>query len=110
LRRRNAQVLAELNRPVELDREEVIVQQTAPPPPPTALPSFSILLRLRDNPPKKFKVKANTSFATVFEAFFQNNLELDRRKTTFKFDGDRVVATQTPGALGMEDDDVIDVS
>ena len=109
MRRRNAQVLAELNRPVELDKEEVIVQQTAPPPPPTA-PSFSILLRLRDNPPKKFKVKANTSFATVFEAFFQNNLELDRHKTTFKFDGDRVVATQTPGALGMEDDDVIDVS
>ncbi len=111
--RRGQAALEELQRPVEIaddapsDDDDVQTEPAAPPPAPPA-PAFMISLRSADQT-KRFKVKANTPFSVVFDAFFTTNPSLDRRKTRFKFDGEAVLPTQTPGMLGLEDDDVIDV-
>lgn len=40
---------------------------------------------------------------------YADKVKLDQRHLTFSFDGDKINPSQTPGGLGMEDDDIIEV-
>lgn len=40
---------------------------------------------------------------------YADKVKLDMKTLAFSFDGDKVSPTATPGGLGMEDDDIIEV-
>lgn len=40
---------------------------------------------------------------------YADKVKLDPNHLVFSFDGDRISPSQTPGVLGMEDDDMIEV-
>merc|ERR1711904_480759 len=54
-----------------------------------------------------FKIKKSTSLKKLMSAYCQRN-SLDQSQIVFLYEGQRIVAENTPDALGMEDGDEID--
>merc|ERR1739848_818722 len=54
-----------------------------------------------------FKIKKSTPLKKLMSAYCQRN-SLDQSQIVFLYEGQRIVAENTPGALGMEDGDEID--
>lgn len=40
---------------------------------------------------------------------YAEKVKLDLKQLSFSFDGDKINPSQTPGDIGMEDDDIIEV-
>ncbi|KAK4260768.1 hypothetical protein QN277_003843 [Acacia crassicarpa] len=57
---------------------------------------------------KHFRVYMDDKFERIFK-MYSDKIKLDQRNLVFSFDGDKVNPSQTPGGLGMEDDDIIEV-
>jgi small ubiquitin-related modifier len=55
-----------------------------------------------------FKVKKETKFQKVFDAY-ATRLGVPVTSLTFRFDGERITAEHTPKMLEMEDEDMIEV-
>jgi hypothetical protein len=105
-RRRNQLAMDELQRPVP---EEAEPAPSAPAPEPEAAQAKKLIIWLQSSGGKqKFKVKSDTKFGSVFDAFCQSSGR-ERSSVTFSFDGDTVHPDTTPAQLDMDDDDVIDV-
>ncbi|KAL3830847.1 hypothetical protein ACJIZ3_019649 [Penstemon smallii] len=58
--------------------------------------------------PKQFRVYMDDKFERLFK-MYADKIKLDVKKLVFCFDGDKISPTATPGSLGMEDDDIIEV-
>merc|ERR1711933_57865 len=54
-----------------------------------------------------FKIKKSTPLKKLMSAYCQRN-SLDQSQIVFLYEGQRIVAENTPDALGMEDGDEID--
>lgn len=48
------------------------------------------------------------SFQRMFKMYAEK-VKLDLKQLSFSFDGDKINPSQTPGDIGMEDDDIIEV-
>jgi small ubiquitin-related modifier len=70
--------------------------------------ALTIFLRDASGKKQQFKVRGNTKFAQVFDAYCESTGR-ERASANFTFDGDKVRPDATPGDLDLEDDDVIDV-
>ncbi|XP_028757832.1 uncharacterized protein LOC114716927 [Neltuma alba] len=57
---------------------------------------------------KQFRVYMDDKFERIFK-MYADKVKLDQTHLVFSFDGDRINPSQTPGGLGMEDDDIIEV-
>ncbi|KAI8527718.1 hypothetical protein RHMOL_Rhmol12G0096500 [Rhododendron molle] len=58
---------------------------------------------------KQFRVYKDDKFERLFKLYADKS-KLDLQKLVFSFDGDKISPTTTPDALGMEDDDIIEVN
>ena len=70
----------------------------------------SLNIRIRDQTGEEtfFKVKKTTKLDKVFNAYSQRK-GVNATSLRFLFDGQRVRGDQTPGGIGMEDGDRLDV-
>lgn len=57
---------------------------------------------------KQFRVYMDDKFEKVFK-LYADKLKLDLQNLVFSFDGDKISPTATPGGLGMEDNDIVEV-
>ncbi|KAK9157479.1 hypothetical protein Scep_004053 [Stephania cephalantha] len=57
---------------------------------------------------KQFRVFVDEKFSRVFKVYAERVM-VDLGSLVFSFDGDKVSPTTTPGDLGMEDNDIIEV-
>lgn len=57
---------------------------------------------------KQFRVYMDDKFEKVFR-LYADRLKLDLQNLVFSFDGDKISPTATPGGLGMEDNDIVEV-
>uniref|UniRef100_F1LD33 Small ubiquitin-related modifier n=1 Tax=Ascaris suum TaxID=6253 RepID=F1LD33_ASCSU len=81
---------------------------TAPAAPPAVLESLKLKVVGQDGGEMHFRVKYGTRMAKVKESY-ANHLNLVVGALRFIFDGRRISDDDTPEALGMEDEDVIEV-
>ncbi len=70
----------------------------------------TITIVLSDQASEKmhFKVKKETKFQKVFDAY-ATRLGVPTTSLTFRFDGERITGENTPKMLEMEDEDMIEV-
>ncbi|XP_043701314.1 uncharacterized protein LOC122651826 [Telopea speciosissima] len=57
---------------------------------------------------KQFRVFKDEKFEKIFKMYAEK-IQHDTASLVFCFDGDKVSPAETPGGLGMEDDDIIEV-
>ncbi|XP_022887381.1 uncharacterized protein LOC111403204 [Olea europaea var. sylvestris] len=57
---------------------------------------------------KQFRVYTDDKFERLFK-MYADKAKLDIKQLVFCFDGDKISPAETPGSLGMEDDDIIEV-
>ncbi|KAI5677378.1 hypothetical protein M9H77_08328 [Catharanthus roseus] len=57
---------------------------------------------------KQFRIYMDDKFEKLFK-LYADKLKLDQQKLVFSFDGDKISPAATPGGLGMEDNDIIEV-
>ena len=68
---------------------------------------FFINNNIQDDSEIVFKIKKSTPLKKLMSAYCQRN-SLDQSQIVFLYEGQRIVAENTPDALGMEDGDEID--
>ena len=74
---------------------------------PCPMQTINIVVRDQSGGEVHFKVKPNTKFTKVFDAYC-NKKAVGADSMKFLFDGDRVQKEMTPTMLEMNDGDVID--
>ncbi|KAL2485107.1 Ubiquitin-like superfamily protein [Abeliophyllum distichum] len=57
---------------------------------------------------KQFRVYTDDKFERLFK-MYADKAKLDVKQLVFCFDGDKISPAESPGSLGMEDDDIIEV-
>ncbi|XVF02209.1 hypothetical protein REPUB_Repub04eG0156200 [Reevesia pubescens] len=57
---------------------------------------------------KQFRVYMDDKFERLF-SLYADKAKLDLKSLVFSIDGDKISSAATPGSLGMEDDDIIEV-
>ncbi|MQM04614.1 hypothetical protein Taro_037416, partial [Colocasia esculenta] len=68
-----------------------------------------ILISIQDKDGhKEFRVFKDDKFERIFK-MYANRINCNLESLVFCFDGDKVSPSATPGSLGMEDDDIIEV-
>ncbi|KAH7516455.1 uncharacterized protein LOC107413329 [Ziziphus jujuba] len=68
-----------------------------------------IIISIQDKDgPKQFRIYSDDKFERLFK-LYADKVKLDQQNLVFCFDGEKVGPEATPDALGMEDDDIIEV-
>ena len=69
---------------------------------------INLIVRYQQIAPIHFKIKKAATFQKLFDTYCQRT-NLARNIVRFHYDGARMVDTETPLSLGMEEGDIIDV-
>ncbi|KAF4350988.1 hypothetical protein CsatB_021958 [Cannabis sativa] len=98
----------ELSKSLQLSLDAAAEDNPKPPSKPCA-ERAKIVISIQDKDGlKQFRIYMDDKFERLFK-LYADKVKLDRQTLAFRFDGDTVGPESTPAALGMEDDDLIEV-